>query len=193
MFQILRREQFGPTTFLWDVQAPDVARAAQPGHFVMVRVDERGERIPLTVADYDAAAGTVTVVVQAVGKTTFEMMELRAGEYVLDFIGPLGLPSHIRRVDGTVVLVGGGLGVAPVFPQLRAYKQAGNRTISIIGFRCRDLMFWEDKFREFSDELVVMTNDGSYGREGFVTHGAGGRAEARAGRRPKWWPSGPSP
>ncbi len=170
MFLITRRQQFGPTTFLWDVEAPDVARAARPGHFIMARTDERGERIPLTVADFNTKRGTVTVVIQAVGKTTFEMMTLKEGDYLLDFIGPLGLPSHIRKHEGTVVLVGGGLGVAPIFPQLREYKNTGNRTVSIVGFRNRDLVFWEDKFRDFSDELIVTTDDGSYGRRGFVTH-----------------------
>jgi glutamate synthase (NADPH) small chain len=169
VFLISERQQFGPTTFLWKVNAPDVARAARPGHFIMARIDEHGERIPLTVADFDVQCGTVTVVIQAVGKTTFEMMSLRQGDYLLDFIGPLGLPSHIRKLDGTVVLVGGGLGVAPVFPQLRAYKQQGNRTVSIIGFRNRDLVFWEDQFRQYSDQLIVTTDDGSYGRKGFVT------------------------
>ncbi len=170
MFLITRRKQFGPATFLWDVKAPDVARAARPGHFVMARIDEHGERIPLTVADFDKDRGLVTVVIQAVGKTTLEMIELREGDAILDFIGPLGLPSQIRKLEGTVVMVGGGLGVAPVFPQLRAYKQQGNRTISIVGFRNKDLVFWEDRFREFSDELIVTTDDGSYGRHGFVTH-----------------------
>jgi glutamate synthase (NADPH/NADH) small chain len=170
VFVITRRQQFGPTTFLWDVKAPDVARAARPGHFVMARIDERGERIPLTVADFNARQGTVTVVIQAVGKTTFEMLELREGDTILDFIGPLGLPSHIRTLTGTVVLVGGGLGVAPIYPQLRAYKEMGNRTVSIVGFRNRNLVFWEDRFREVSDALIVTTDDGSYGRQGFVTH-----------------------
>jgi homotetrameric NADPH-dependent glutamate synthase len=170
VFLISRRQQFGPVTFLWDVKAPDVARAARPGHFVMARIDECGERIPLTVADFNVEQGTVTVVVQAVGKTTFEMLALREGDYILDFIGPLGLPSHIRKLEGTVVMVGGGLGVAPVYPQLREYKQTGNRTISIVGFRSKDLVFWEDKFREVSDELIVTTDDGTYGRKGFVTH-----------------------
>jgi glutamate synthase (NADPH/NADH) small chain len=170
VFLITRRKQFGPATFLWDVNAPDVARAARPGHFVMARIDEHGERIPLTVADFSVRQGTVTVVIQAVGKTTFEMMRLREGDAILDFIGPLGLPSHIRKLEGTVVLVGGGLGVAPVYPQLREYKNQANRTISIVGFRNRDLVFWEDKFRECSDELIVTTDDGSYGRQGFVTH-----------------------
>ncbi len=169
MYRIVRKEQFGPTTFLWDVKAPDVARAARAGHFVMVRIDERGERIPLTVADMDPERGTVTVVIQAVGKTTRQMMELAESEMVLDFIGPLGLPSEIELLDGTVVLVGGGLGVAPIYPQLRDYKKHGNQTISIIGFRSRDLVFWEEPFRRYSDELIVTTDDGTYGRTGFVT------------------------
>ncbi len=170
MFFISRRKQFGPVTFLWDVEAPDVARAARPGHFVMARIDEHGERIPLTVADFDVSRGTVTVVIQAVGKTTHEMMGLKEGDAILDFIGPLGLPSHIQKLDGTVVLVGGGLGVAPIYPQLREYKNMGNRTVSIVGFRTRDLVFWEEQFRAVSDELIVTTDDGSYGRKGFVTH-----------------------
>jgi homotetrameric NADPH-dependent glutamate synthase len=136
----------------------------------MARVDEHGERIPLTVADFNVERGTVTVVIQAVGKTTHEMMALREGDGILDFIGPLGLPSHIRKLDGTVVMVGGGLGVAPVYPQLREYKNRGNRTISIIGFRSRDLVFWEDRFRACSDDLIVTTDDGTYGRRGFVTN-----------------------
>jgi homotetrameric NADPH-dependent glutamate synthase len=146
----------------------------------MARIDERGERIPLTVADFNVRQGTVTVVIQAVGKTTFEMMSLHEGDTILDFIGPLGLPSHIRKLEGAVVLVGGGLGVAPVYPQLREYKQQGNHTISIIGFRNRDLVFWEDQFREQSDELIVCTDDGSYGRKGFVTHAL---AEVLASRK----------
>ena len=168
MYRIVHREQFGSRTFLWDVEAPWVAKAARAGHFVMVRIDETGERIPLTVADYDEARGTVTVVVQAVGKTTRQMMALPEGGELLDFVGPLGVPSHVTPV-GKVVLVGGGLGVAPVFPQLRAYKEAGNTTISIIGFRSRELVFWEDRFRAWSDELHVTTDDGTYGTKGFVT------------------------
>jgi homotetrameric NADPH-dependent glutamate synthase len=169
MYQILRRQQFGPKTFLWDLAAPDLARAARPGHFVLVRVDERGERIPLTIADYDWWRGTVTLVIQAVGKTTLQMMELKTGDYVLDLIGPLGLASEIHETCGSVVLVGGGLGVAPVYPQLREHKRLGNKTISIIGFRNREQVFWEDEFRQFSDELIITTDDGSYGRQGFVT------------------------
>jgi glutamate synthase (NADPH/NADH) small chain len=168
MYPIIKREQLGPTTFLWDVEAPEVARAAQPGHFLMVRIDETGERIPLTVADFDRSRGTVTVVIQAVGKTTHQMMSLPVGSMLLDFIGPLGVASEISPA-GKVVLVGGGLGVAPVFPQLRAHKETGNSTISIIGFRNKGLVFWEDRFNQWSDELIVTTDDGSYGRKGFVT------------------------
>src|SRR5512139_4343913 len=133
MYSILRREAFSDVTFLWEVHAPDVARAAEPGHFVMLRLHEGSERIPLTVADYDRAAGTVTLVVQALGKTTIEMRDrYKEGDTFADFVGPLGLPQHVGKV-GHVVLVGGGLGVAPVFPQLRAFKEAGNRTTSIVG------------------------------------------------------------
>jgi glutamate synthase (NADPH/NADH) small chain len=168
MYQVIKREQFGPVTFLWEVVAPEVAKSCQPGHFVMVRIDETGERIPLTVADFDRGKGTVTVVVQAVGKTTYQMMALPEGSSVLDFIGPLGVASHLERRN-KVVLVGGGLGVAPVFPQLRLHKELGSYTISIIGFRNKDLMFWADKFGEYSDEFHVATDDGSYGTKGFVT------------------------
>jgi homotetrameric NADPH-dependent glutamate synthase len=169
MVKIVRREAFSDTTFLWEVEAPDVAAAAEPGHFVMLRLHEGSERIPLTVADYDRARGTITLVVQAAGKTTREMMtHYREGDAFLDFVGPLGLPQHVEKV-GHVVLVGGGLGVAPVYPQLRAFKEAGNRVTGIIGFRSKPLVFWEDRFGRYCDDLVVCTDDGSYGKPGFVT------------------------
>lgn len=169
MYPIVRHESFSDTTFLWEVHAPDVAQAAQPGHFVMLRLYEGGERIPLTVADYDRGKGTITMVVQALGKTTREMRDdYRQGDSFDDFVGPLGLAQHVSKV-GHVVFVGGGLGVAPVFPQLRAFKEAGNRTTSIMGFRTKDLVFWEDKFAANSDNLIICTDDGSYGRPGFVT------------------------
>ncbi|QQR99980.1 MAG: NADPH-dependent glutamate synthase [Austwickia sp.] len=169
MYTIVDRQQFSDTTFLWDVEAPDVATSAQPGHFVMLRLHEGSERIPLTVADFDRDRGTITLVIQALGKTTQEMRDrYKKGDIFADFVGPLGLPQHVEKV-GHVVLVGGGLGVAPVYPQLRAFKEAGNRTTGIIGFRNQDLVFWEDKFREYCDDLIVCTDDGSYGRPGFVT------------------------
>ncbi len=169
MYPIVRREAFSDTTFLWEVHAPDIAQSAKPGHFVMLRLYDGGERIPLTVADYDRERGTITMVVQTLGKTTHEMRDdFKEGDRFPDFVGPLGLPQHVHQV-GHVVLVGGGLGVAPVFPQLRAFKEAGNRTTAIMGFRNKDLVFWEDKFRGQADNLIICTDDGSYGRPGFVT------------------------
>jgi homotetrameric NADPH-dependent glutamate synthase len=169
MYPIVRREQFSDATFLWDIHAPDVAASALPGHFVMLRLYDGAERIPLTVADYDRQRGIVTVVVQALGKTTREMRDkFRQGDAIEDFVGPLGLPQHIDEA-GHVVFVGGGLGVAPIFPQLRAFKESGARTTAIMGFRTKDLVFWEDKFRGFADDLVICTDDGSYGETGQVT------------------------
>jgi glutamate synthase (NADPH) small chain len=169
MYPIVRRESFSDVTFLWEVHAPDVAKSAKPGHFVMLRLYDGGERIPLTVADFDRERGTITMVVQALGKTTREMRDnYKQGDSFDDFVGPLGLPQHIEKVEH-VVFVGGGLGVAPIYPQLRAFKQAGCRTTGIMGFRTKDLVFWEGKFGAQCDDLIICTDDGSYGRPGFVT------------------------
>ncbi len=169
MYKIVRREQFSDNNFLWEVEAPDVAASALPGQFIMVRLHEGSERVPLTVADFDRERGTITLVVQALGKTTQEMRDrYHEGDFFTDFVGPMGLPTHIGNV-GHVVLVGGGLGVAPVFPQLRAYKEAGCKVTGIIGFRSKDLVFWEERFGPYCDDLIVCTDDGSYGRPGFVT------------------------
>lgn len=165
MYKIIRKEAFAPTTFLWEVLAPDVANSAQPGQFVMVRLRDGGERIPLTVADFNRTEGTITMVVKVVGRTTEEMSTYLQNQEFTDFIGPLGAPTHIEK-RGHVVLVGGGLGVAPVFPVLRAFKQAGNRTTTIIGFRNSEEIFWKDRFGEFSDRLILMTDDGSSGEKG---------------------------
>ncbi len=169
MFKIVKREEFSPVTFLWELDAPDIAKAARPGHFVIVRHGEGGERVPLTIADFDRQAGTITLVIQAVGKTTCMLQALKAGDHVDDLVGPLG---HARAFDASfkkVVCVGGGLGVAPIFPQLRQYKDNGARTISIVGFRSRDLMFWVDRFQQHSDQCIIATDDGSYGVKGLVT------------------------
>ncbi|SBW05686.1 Sulfide dehydrogenase subunit alpha (modular protein) [uncultured Alphaproteobacteria bacterium] len=169
MYQIKRCERFSDVTFLWEVLAPDIARSAQPGQFVMLRLYEGGERIPLTVADFDRDAGTITMVIQALGKTTREMRDrYREGDSFLDFVGPLGLPAHLDKV-GHMAFVGGGLGVAPIYPQLRVAKENGNRTTGIMGFRNKDLIFWEDRFKSQCDDLLICTDDGSYGRPGFVT------------------------
>jgi NAD(P)H-flavin reductase len=168
MFKIVKREQFSPVTYLWKLEAPDIAKAAQPGHFVIVRHGDGGERVPLTIADFDRQAGTITLVIQAVGKTTTSLMDLKEGEYLDDVAGPLGHARDFDKVN-KVVCVGGGLGVAPTYPQLRQYKQNGAYTISIIGFRSKDLMFWIDRFKAQSDELIVATDDGSFGVQGLVT------------------------
>ncbi len=169
MYKILRREEYSPVTFMWEIEAPDVALAAQPGHFVIVKHTENGERIPLTVADFDRKKGTITLVIQAVGKSTQMYQKLKVGDHIDNFVGPLGIESHLEKKEGKVVCVGGGLGVAPVFPQLRKLKELGNHTISIVGFRNKELIFWKEKFQDYSDELLIATDDGSFGTKGFVT------------------------
>jgi ferredoxin--NADP+ reductase/dihydroorotate dehydrogenase electron transfer subunit len=150
------------------VLAPDVARAAKPGQFVIIRIDEQSERIPLTIADYNVEEGSVTIIFQEMGKTTKQLATLKAGKELQDFVGPLGTPSDIEKL-GTIVLVGGGVGVAPIYPQAKAYKAAGNKVIAIIGARSENLLILEDEMRAISDELIVCTDDGTKGHHGFVT------------------------
>jgi len=170
-FEIVRREDFSDVTYLLEVLHPQLARAAKPGQFVIVMSHEHGERVPLTIADFDAKRGTVTLVIQAVGKSTREMQRnCKAGTRLYGLVGPMGEPSHIGKAK-KVVCVGGGLGVAPIFPQARAYKQSGAYVIGIVGFRSKNLMFWEDKFRAVCDEFIVCTDDGSTGLKGLVTEG----------------------
>jgi ferredoxin--NADP+ reductase len=168
VYEILRREDLAPVSKLLVVRAPVIARKARAGQFVIVRIDEGGERIPLTVADYDREEGTITLVFQEVGKTTMQMGTLQPGDLFASVTGPLGLPSDIEAY-GTVLCVGGGVGIAPIYPIARDLRAAGNTVISIIGARNRDLLFWEDKMRAVSDELIVCTDDGSYGRKALVT------------------------
>ena len=169
--EILSREDFSDVTYLLEVHHPLMARAARPGQFVIVMHDEHGERIPLTIADFDRKRGTITLVIQAVGKTTKQMQrECRVGSRLFAMVGPMGIPSptgHARKV----VCVGGGLGVAPIFPQARGFKDAGAKVIAVLGFRTKALVFWEEKFRSVCDELVLCTNDGSAGIQGLVTQG----------------------
>lgn len=167
-FKILKKEELVPDIHIMDISAPRIANKAQPGQFVMLRIDETGERIPLTIADFDTKKGTITIIFMSVGKTTMQMASLKAGDELLDFIGPLGVPSEIENF-GTVILVGGGVGVAPIYPQARAFKEAGNKVISIIGARNADLLLWEDKMRDVSDEVYITTDDGTKGHHGFVT------------------------
>ena len=168
MYKILLREDLVPDIHLFKVEAPAVARKAQAGQFVVIMVDEKGERIPLTVADWDAEEGSVTIVFMEVGTTTRKLATLNSGDSIPNFIGPLGLPAHIEKF-GTVVCVGGGVGVAPITPIARALRNAGNKVLSILGARTKDLLFWEDRLRSVSDELIVTTDDGSYARKGVVT------------------------
>ncbi len=170
-FEIVAREDFSDVTYLLEIRHPLLAKAAKPGQFVIVMPHEHGERIPLTIADFDRDKGTITLVIQAVGKTTREMQrDCRVGTRLFALVGPMGIPSHIDRAK-KVLCVGGGLGVAPVYPQARAYKESGAYVIGVLGFRNRDLVFWEDKFRACCDELILCTDDGSAGIKGLVTEG----------------------
>ncbi len=169
--EIVRREDFSDVAYLLELHHPMMARAARPGQFVIVMSHADGERIPLTIADFDREAGTVTLVIQAVGKTTRQMQrDCWPGFRLVSVTGPMGTPSHISGA-GKVVCVGGGLGVAPVFPQARAFKQAGAYVIGVVGFRNRELVFWERKFRDYCDEFIICTDDGSAGIKGRVTDG----------------------
>src|SRR4030042_2390428 len=168
MFKIVTKEKLCPVVDFFKIEAPAIAEKAKPGQFVVVRVDDVGERIPLTLADWDGKEGTVSLVVMQVGTTTNKLSCLNAGDNILDLIGPLGLPSEIENF-GTVVCIGGGVGVAPVYPIARALRQAGNKVITIMGARSKDLLFWEDRLRSVSDELIVTTDDGSYARKDVVT------------------------
>lgn len=171
MYEIVAREDFSDVTYLLECYHPLLAKAAQPGQFVIVMLHEHGERIPLTIADFDRDRGTITLVVQAAGKTTREMQQAcQVGARLHAITGPMGIPSHIGQVR-KVACVGGGLGVAPIYPQARAFKEAGAYVIGIVGFRTKDLMFWEDKFRAVCDELIICTDDGSVGIKGVITEG----------------------
>ncbi len=170
-FEIVAREDFSDVTYLLEIRHKLMARAARPGQFVIVLPREQGERIPLTIADFDREAGTITLVIQAVGKTTREMQrDCRPGTRLYGLVGPMGVPSHLSDVK-KAICVGGGLGVAPVYPQARALKENGAYVIGIVGFRSKELVFWEDKFRRVCDEFIICTDDGSAGIKGLVTLG----------------------
>lgn len=157
-----------PNIHLFKVAAPNVAKKAQAGQFVVIRIDERGERIPLTIADWDREEGSITIVFMEVGTTTCRLALLEAGDFIADFIGPLGLPTHIEKF-GTVTCVAGGFAVAAIMPIARAMRMEGNRVISIMGARHKELIFWERELRSVSDQLIVTTDDGSYARKGLAT------------------------
>ena len=170
MNKIVRKEQFSEKVFLFEIEAPLIAKSRKAGNFVIVRVDQKGERMPLTIAGADINKGTITLVVQMVGLSSKKLCALNVGECVADVVGPLGNPTHIEKY-GTVVCAGGGLGVAPMLPIIQALKAAGNRVLSVMAGRSKDLIILEDNVRESSDEVIIMTDDGSYGEKGVVTVG----------------------
>lgn len=172
MYKILETQVLAKEIILFEVEAPLVAKACKPGQFIILRIDERGERIPLTIYDHNPAKGTISIIFQQVGKTTYQLGTLKAGEDLIDFVGPLGTPfeseinlNEIRKV----ICVGGGVGTAPLFPKARWLKEEGCKVISIIGGRTKELLILEEKMKEVSDEVYICTDDGSYGEHGFVT------------------------
>lgn len=168
MYKILVKQQLAPSVQLFEVEAPLIAKKAQPGQFVILRIDEEGERIPLTIADFNRETGTITLIFQEVGASTVELGRLNQGESILDLVGPLGKATHIEKM-GTVVCVGGGIGIAPVYPIARGMKEAGNEVISIIGARSKDILIYEQEMAAVSDELIITTDDGSAGLKALVT------------------------
>ncbi len=169
MFKILKKEEWSPSVFAMEIEAPRVARKAKAGQFIVLRVDEEGERIPLTIADFNRETGAVLIVFQVIGASTMKLAALKAGDSIVDFVGPLGQPSEIEKF-GTVVVVGGGIGVAPTYPIARAMKEAGNKVIAIMGAKTKDILIMEEEMKAVTDEVVVTTDDGSYGMKGFVTN-----------------------
>ena len=168
MYKIVKKEVLNPTVVKMDIEAPAVAKKALPGQFIILRVDEQGERIPLTVAGYDRAAGTVSIIFQVVGATTECLRHKEAGEYIQDFVGPLGVPTHTEGLK-KVAIVGGGVGCAIAYPVAKELHDQGCEVHSVIGFRSKDLLILEDEFRACSDKLLLMSDDGSCGEKGLVT------------------------
>ena len=169
MAKILDKKLVSPAVYELVIEAPLIARKCKPGQFVIVLSDSESERVPFTIADFDREKGTITMIIQVVGNTSRHICEdFEAGDEWDNIVGPLGQPSEMKNF-GTVVCVGGGIGVAPVYPIARAYKELGNKVISVIGARNKELVLWEDRMRAVSDELIVCTDDGSYGKKGFVT------------------------
>jgi ferredoxin--NADP+ reductase len=168
MNKIVRKKLLSQVIAEIEISAPHIAKSQKPGQFVIIRVDDKGERIPLTIANSNQEKGTITIIVQAIGKTTVKLNAMAEGESIADVVGPLGKPSHIEHF-GRVVTIGGGVGTAIAWPTTRAFKKAGNEVISIIGARTKELLILEDEMRAASDRIIVTTDDGSYANKGFVT------------------------
>ena len=169
MFKILKKEELSPSVFSMDIEAPRVAKKCLAGQFIILRVDEEGERIPLTIANFDREKGIINIVFQVIGASTMALAAKEAGDSIVDFAGPLGQPSEIEKF-GTVVVVGGGIGVAPTYPIARAMKEAGNKVIAIMGAKTKDILIMEDEMKAVTDEILITTDDGSRGIKGFVTY-----------------------
>jgi ferredoxin--NADP+ reductase len=169
MARIETIKKFSESVYRLTVAAPEIAAKHQPGQFIVLRIDAAGERIPLTIADKNTATGTIDLIVQAVGKTTRQLVDLSAGDNILDLAGPLGRPTQIEKL-GAVVMIGGGVGAAPLYPIARGFKQAGNHVTTILGARNKDLLILPEEFAALSDQLIIMTDDGSLGEKGLVTH-----------------------
>ncbi len=167
---VVSKEFFSEKVAKLVVEAPDIAMSRKAGHFVILRVDEKGERIPLTIAGADKERGTIDLIVQEVGVSSSKLVHLNKGDYILDLVGPLGKATHVEKV-GTVLAAGGGVGIAPLLPIVEAFKNAGNRVITVLAARNKDLIILEEQMRQHSDEVIVMTDDGSYGNKGLVTNG----------------------
>jgi ferredoxin--NADP+ reductase len=170
MSKIVEKEFFSRNVVKLVLEAPEIARTRKPGHFVIIKIGQKGERIPLTIASADEKAGTITLVVQKVGVSSSKLAEMNPGDEVSDVVGPLGQATHIENV-GTVLCAGGGVGVAPMLPIVEALKKAGNRVITVLAARTKDLIILEEQMKEHSDEVIIMTDDGSYGNQGLVTAG----------------------
>jgi len=168
MHKIVRTDTIAPSMFLMEVKAAKIAEKRKAGQFIILRIDETGERVPFTVADSDTARGTITIIYQVVGKTTAKMADLQVGDTLLDVVGPLGKPTHIEKI-GSICCIGGGTGIAIAYPIAKALGEVGNKVISILGARTKELLFYEKEMTAISDELIICTDDGSYGQKGLVT------------------------
>jgi ferredoxin--NADP+ reductase len=170
-YKILKKIQLGSsgTLFEMDIYAPLIAKKTCAGNFVLIRINETGERIPLTIADYEREGGVITLVFQVVGKSTLLLSHQNEGDEILDVVGPLGNEIHIEKYENPIVIIGGGVGIAPCYPQAKELKQVGNRIISILGARTSDLIFWRERMINLSEKVIICTNDGTEGVEGFVT------------------------
>ena len=191
MNEITEKIKLAPGIHYFEVNNPDIAKRAQAGQFVIVRISEEGERIPLTIADFDRDKGIITLVVMSVGKTTLQMETINKNDRILDLVGPLGLPTHIENF-GKVACIGGGVGIAPIYPITKALREAGNYIIGILGARTKELLIFEDRMKAICDELIITTDDGSYGRKGFVTEALKDYVDA-CGKVDKAFAIGPVP